>query len=269
MWRVFGLTALFTLAQGASELSLAACSRLIETPLAAVGLSVTVDGRLPGGVYPELLRGIAKEGCDFAFSVVPRARQEAMFEAGKADLLIPASRSSRRDQFGLFVPLIFARATLISLRSERPAISSLDELLARKDLRVALVRGFDYGDAYRSLVTELREQRRLSLEVDALAVARSLSSGMSDLTIMAPSILVGAISAEPRYQGLLERLRYEPVEELPWSDSGAYLSRTSLSESDREALRELLERSARTGAVWKAFQRNYPAGSLNGSIRPR
>lgn len=250
-------------------MSLAACSRLIETPLAAVGLSVTVDGRLAGGVYPELLRGFAKEGCEFTFNVVPRARQEVMFEAGKADLLIPASRSVRRDQFGLFVPLIFVRATLISLRSERPAITSLDELRERKDLRVALVRGFDYGDAYRSLLSTLREQRRLSLEVDALAVARSLAAGMSDLTIMAPSILVGAISAEPRYQALLERLRYEPVEELPWADSGAYLSKAGLNASDRETLRELLERSAKSGEVWKAFQRNYPAGSLDGSIRPR
>lgn len=248
-----------------------ACSRTIEAPLAPVGLSVILaaDGAA-SGVYPDLLHSVERRsGCQFHFSAVPRARQELLFENGQADILIPASRSPRRDEVGEFVPLIASRATIIGLRGERLPLQSLRELAEQRQWRVALVRGFDYGDEYQQISRELARQNRLSLQVDATSVARMLLSGQADLTIMAPSILLGAIANEARIQPLQERLRIEPVDELPWSESGAYLSRNSLTESDRQRLREALEQGARSGSVWRSFQKYYPAGSLDQSIRPR
>ncbi|MES2106458.1 MAG: transporter substrate-binding domain-containing protein [Pseudomonadota bacterium] len=248
----------------------AACTRVISVPISPIGLSVIVNGDSVSGVYPDILRSAsARDGCSFDFSVVPRARLDAMFEAGKVDLLIPASRSSRRDEHGLFVPLIFSRAMVISIAAGKPAIRSAQDLLDRRELKVALVRGFDFGDGYQKLVKELSRQGRVYLDSDVVSVARLMQSGNADVTIMAPSILAGAIQDEPRTPGLLEKLRFDPVEELPWSDSGAYLSKTSLNDTDRVALRDLLERSAKSGAVWSAFQRYYPASVLTGSIRPR
>lgn len=246
------------------------CSRVINVPVSPTGLSVTVGTDGVGGVYPDILRGLsAKEGCSFAFSVVPRARQEVMFETGKADLLIPASRTPRRDEHGLFVPLIYNRATLISMASDRPPLRSLQELLERRELRVALVRGYDYGDAYQEAVRQLGRQGRLTLDVDANSIARKLAADMADVTIMAPSILVGAMVGDARVEQLTDRLRYEPVPELPWGDSGAYISKTAVSAEDRAVLRELLEGATKSGAIWKAFLRYYPPGSLKESIRPR
>jgi len=254
----------------ASVATHAQCSRVINVPVSPTGLSVTVGPDGVGGVYPDILRsGSAKEGCSFAFSVVPRARQEVMFETGKADLLIPASRTPRRDEHGIFVPLIYNRATLISMASERPALRNALELLERRELRVALVRGYDYGDAYQELVRELGKQGRLAFDVDANSIARKLAAGMADVTIMAPSILVGAMVGDARIEHLIDKLRYEPLPELPWGDSGAYISKTAVNLEDRAALRELLEGAAKSGALWKTFLRYYPPGSLKDSIRPR
>ncbi|MES2073179.1 MAG: transporter substrate-binding domain-containing protein [Pseudomonadota bacterium] len=248
----------------------AACTRTINVPISPIGLSVIVNGDVFSGVYPDVLRSAgAKDGCNFEFSAVPRARLDAMFEAGKVDLLIPASKNTRRDEHGLFVPLIFGRAMVISAAPGKPAIRSAQDLLDRRELKVALVRGFDFGDGYQNLVRELSQQGRVYLDADVVSVARLMHSGAADITIMAPSILAGAIRDEPRTPGLLERLRYEAIEELPWNDSGAYISKTTLNEADRAALRDLLERSVKSGAIWSAFQRYYPAGVLNGSIRPR
>lgn len=252
----------------ASSLSLAQCSRAMRVPVAPTGLSVTINEASIGGVYPELLRSLGGS-CRFEFSVVPRARMEALFESGQSDLLIPASRSSRRDELGVFVPLVQARATFISLNAERPPLRSLQELLAQRDLRVALVRGFDYGAAYQSMIQELRQQGRLSLEVDALSVARMLEAGMADLTVMAPSILTGTLVTEQRVRHLLGRLRIEPVEDFPWTDSGVYLSKRALNETDRAGLVALFERAGKSGVTWRSFQQHYPASSLEGSIRPR
>lgn len=254
---------------GAPVVSHAACSRVIKVPIAATGKSVRVDGDTIAGIYPELLRGLSeKEGCSFTFTAVPRARLEVLFESGRADLLIPASRTPRRDRHGSFVALVHNRPMLMSLQSTRPAITTMQELLDQTTLKVALVRGFDYGAAYQELLTTLGQQGRLLLEVDALSVARLLKSGAADATIMATTILSGALQDDERVRDVLDRLRIEPLAELPWGDSGVYLSNTTLSPQDKAALQDALERAAKSGAVWKGFQRHYTPAILKGSIRP-
>lgn len=247
----------------------AACTRVINVPVAATGLSVIVEGESISGLYPQLLRGLAsKEGCTFALTAVPRARLEVMFENGRADLLIPASKTPKRDQHGTFVALIQNRPMLISLQATRPAIASVRELLSQSTGTVALVRGFDYGPAYQELVSKLGQQGRLVLEVDALSIARLLKSGLVDATIMAPSILAGAVRDDERVRDLLDKLRIEALEELPWGSSGVYLSNTALAAQDKAVLQDALERAAKSGVVWKEFQRYYTPAILKGSIRP-
>jgi polar amino acid transport system substrate-binding protein len=243
----------------------------MQLPVAPIGLSVfeAADKSIQG-VYPDVLRNLSgKEGCEFVFSMVPRARLEALFESGRADMLIPASRSSARDALGVFVPLIYSRATLLSLTADRLKLRSAQDLIDRRELKVGIVRGFDFGPAYQALVKELGTQGRLVQDVDATSIARLLQSDAIDVTIMAPSILLGAILVDPKTAGLADKLRSEPIDELPWGESGVYLSKTALDDANRAALQELLERAARSGAVWKAFQRYYTAAALTGSIRAR
>lgn len=247
----------------------AACSRVIQVPVSATGQSVLIDGGTISGIYPDLLRALSdKEGCTFALSDVPRARQEIMFETGRADLLIPASKTPRRDALGTFVALIHNRATLLSIRPNRPAIKTLRELQDNSRLKVALVRGFDYGQVYQELITALGKQGRLILEVDAISVARLLKAGTADVTIMAPTILAGAAQGDERVQDIVDKLRIEPLDDLPWGDSGVYISNTALNPQDKAALQDAMERAARSGEVWKAFQRYHNAAILKGSIRP-
>ena len=255
---------------GLPGVAAAGCSRTMNVPIAPIGLSVfgAADNTI-SGVYPELLRTIGpKDGCVFELSLVPRARLDLLYEGGRADLLIPASRTPAREELGIFVPLIQSRATLISVASDRLVVRNAQELIDRHEIKVGLVRGFDFGPAYQSLVKELARQGRVVLDVDAASIARMLQSGAIDMTIMAPSILVGAMQADPKAAGLLEKLRSEPIDELPWGESGAYISR-NLGEADKAALKDMLERAGKSGAVWKAFQRFYPANALSGSIRAR
>lgn len=248
----------------------AECTREIAVPVSPNGASVIIDGDKVSGIYPELLRELgAKIGCHFAFTVVPRARQVAMFEAGKADLLVPASHTTKRDQIGVFVPLVGHRTMLISTAGTRPAIHSGQELLARRELKVAVVRGFDYGGQYAALVKELDKQGRLFVEVDVVAVARLLNAGLADLTIMGPAAMVGAISRDARVQGLQEKLRFEAIPELQWNDSGIYISKLALKPRDQATLRELLDKAAKSGAVMEGMLKHFNPEVLDGSVRPR
>lgn len=265
-----GYIVLLLVFQTLTSHALAACSRMIQVPVSATGRSVMISGDNIDGIYPDILLNLNdKDGCQFALTAVPRARLEMLFETGKADLLIPASKTPRRDKHGLFIPLVFNRATLISLESNRPVLRSAQELLDKKDLKVVLVRGYDYGPAYQDIVKELGRQGRLYYDADPVSVARLIKAGIADITIMAPSILAGAIMDDARVQDMLDKLRYEPIPELPWGDSGVYLSKNALNNEDRQTLKDLLEKVAKSGAVWKSFQRYYPAHVLKESIRPR
>lgn len=247
----------------------ARCTRDIAVPLSSSGVSVIIDGGIKG-IYPELLHSVgARQHCHFAFSAVPRARQVAMFQAGQADLLLPASRTPARDKLGTFVPMISHRAMLVSIAGNRPAIASAQDLLARRELRVAVVRGFDYGEQYTALIKELGRQGRLYVEVDVLAVARLLHAGSADVSIMGPTLMAAAIQGDTRVRGLQERLRFDAIPELPWSDSGAYISRLSLKPEDQKLLRELLERAAKTNAVMDGYLRYFRPEVLADNVRPR
>lgn len=254
----------------ASSMAQAGCSRVIVTPVAALGLSVMIDGETINGIYPEILRNNqSKETCQFALSAVPRARQELLFEAGKADILLPASKTPRRDEWGVFVPLAYSRAALISINTDRAPIKTLKDLLEARDLTLALVRGYDYGPAYQELIVELNRQGRLRMEADPMGVARLLRNGVVNATVMAPTILAGTLVEDERVRGLSDKLRYESIEELPWLGNGLYLSKTALSEADRQALLEFFDRIAKSGAVWKGFQQFYDPAVLRVGLKPR
>lgn len=266
------LPALFAaaLALGAALPATAAgCSRPMAVPVSADGASVVLTPDGIHGIYPDVLRGIAdKAGCQFDFTLVPRARQVALYALGRADVLIPAAHTGERDRYGVFVPLIATRPMLISIEGNHTRIGSARELLAQRDLRVAVVRGFDYGEGYTALTAELARQKRLLVEVDVTSVARLLHAGAADIAIMSPSTLIGVARREPRVQGLLERLRSDAIAELPWRTSGAYVSR-ALSAADQQVLVDALEKAARTSAVVDGYVHYFGPDLLKGGIRPR
>lgn len=246
------------------------CSRPMQVPMSSTGQSVIITEGAISGIYPELLRSLGgKDGCEFILVPVPRARQELLFETGKADLLVPAVKTPRRDEHGIFVPLTRSRATVISQDTRRPPFKSMYDLIERKDVRVVLVRGFDYGVAYQEMIEVLQRQNRLVLESDPLAVARVLKANPGDVTIMAPVILVGAMQNDARVSDMVDKLRFDPIAELPWGDNGLYISKNSLSQEDSATLLALLNRPTVAGTLWKSFQTYYPASVLKESIRPR
>lgn len=246
----------------------AACTRVIDVPMASIGFSVRFEQGRAQGIYPTLLRELAAgTQCQLAMPQVPRARQQSMFDAGQADVLIPASATPARDANAEFVPLIQVRASLLTLDGEAAVPRSLAELLALPDYKLVVVRGFSFGAAYDAAIATLRQRQRLVEEADAAGVARALRLGLAPATVMTASILVGTLAMEPDLSPLLKRLRVEPLEELGWQASGLYLSRR-LGEPDRRLLRQAFGQAARTGRVWQLFNEHHPPGSLGSSIRP-
>lgn len=247
----------------------AGCTRPLRVPLAPIGVSVSFEGSQAMGIYPTLLREAAADaGCQLEVQRVPRARQQTLFDAGHADILMPASATPARDAVAEFVPLIQVRPSVLALDEQAQLPRSLADLLARPDYKLAVVRGFSFGPAYDNTIAALRQRQRLVEEADAVGVARALRQGLAQGTVMPASIFVGTLLVENDLQPLLRQLRAEPLEELGWSASGLYLSRRSLNADDRSVLRQAFGTAARAGRVWQLFNEHHPAGSLGLSIRP-
>jgi polar amino acid transport system substrate-binding protein len=244
------------------------CPRPLQVPLSSTGFSVILGAQGVSGVYPDFLRAMeTKEGCQFVFTAMPRARQELLFASGRADLLIPASRTPQRDALGTFVPLIRSRAVVISTAQQHSPFNSLQDMVTRSSVQVVLVRGFDFGPVYQKMVQTLTQQNRLVLEPDAVSVARLLKANPSYVTVMAPSILIGVLPEDPRLVGLDAQLIFEAVDDLPWGESGVYVSNSSLKPAEASDVAQMLRRQAESGSVWKRFQAYYTPAALKNSIK--
>ncbi|NBW50610.1 MAG: hypothetical protein EBR49_11080 [Betaproteobacteria bacterium] len=253
-----------------SGLAMAHCSRAIQVPVSATGQSVVIDGESVHGIYPDILSTIStREKCRFVITPVPRARLEKLYESGKADMIVASVRSARRDEFGVFIPMVRSRAMVISLGDgQRPPFKSGQDLLNNKEARLVVVRGYDYGNAYHELIEAMGKENRVLLEADPTAVARLMKSNPNDVTIMVPTILYGAMQEDPRLADLVDKLRLEPLDNLPWGESGVYLSKIALEPSLMQFLKSAMQRTAQSGIVYKGFAAYYPAQILKDSIKP-
>ncbi len=245
------------------------CSRPVIVPAPSNPPNIIVTKNAIGGLMPEMLQAVgAKAGCTFRFSVVPRIRLEKMFEIGSADLLVAATQLERRDRQGVFVPIVEARPVLISLASAREPVTSMADLVARRELRIALVRGYDYGAAYQAMIKTASEQGRVYMEPDVNTVARLIAGNMADVTIMPAGTFIGGIVGDPRVESMKSKLRIEAIDELDWTRIGIYLSRKSLTPADRTLIETALTDSVKSGAWWTALKKFYTPAVLKNNTRP-
>lgn len=245
------------------------CSRIITVPVSPTGFNVRVQGDKVDGVYPDLLRQMGElRDCEFVFPVVPRARLSLMFfDSHEADLFVPASRNSQRDQKALFVPMLKLTPALITLRSQSAAIDDVRGLLAKTNWRAAMVRSYSWGDEYGALMRQLEAEKRVDYVVDLRTVGLMLRAGRVEFTILPPTLLYSALQEGRNDTDAGGDFSYVELRGLPRSEVGAYISRQTLSESDQLWLREALVGVVRDGSLMKALRRYYPPEVLRHDVQ--
>jgi polar amino acid transport system substrate-binding protein len=221
-------------------LAAASCSRTINVPVAPHGMAVVVKHGKAAGVVPDLLDELGdKYGCKFAFPVVPRARLEMLFRAADADLIVLSTRSPERDLSGTFVPVFKYRALLVGVKPMETTVQSVDALLSQTDLRIAVVRGFDYGPAYRKLL-EPGMAARVQYANDLNDLMRRLQAKIADVTILPYSSAYNTIMEDPRLSGFDAQLSISALDDIPWQDAGFYVSKRTLPMADQTILIDML-----------------------------
>jgi len=211
----------------------AGCSRPIRVAASPIGLLMTVadDGTVRGPDEAFLKLVGARIGCEFRYDVMSRARAFELMAAGETDLITSAVRTPQRDGFGDLIVLYRGRAMLISLRDRQLRIRDT-AAFAASGLSLDLVRGYDYGTAYRALQEAVAAAGRLTENVDPAAIARKLLAERSDATIMSAP----AFSQDAEAVGIADRLAVTPLDDLAAFDVGIYLVRAALDPADAALL---------------------------------
>jgi polar amino acid transport system substrate-binding protein len=246
----------------------AACSRDIVVPVSNIGQVVMVEGLVISGVYPDVLRELgSKAGCVFRFVEYPRARSDVMFfEYGTSDLVIPASFLAERAQVATFVPLIKVLPTLVTTKPLTENLTSVKQLLQSTTLRGAVVRSFNFGSEYQTLIAELIKAGRIDLVPDINTVARMLVGGRVGFTIAPAHLMHAALGSDVFDAGTAAQMRSYPLEGLPRVDSGVYISRRSLGVEDHDELLNMFSRAAKADIFIKGHQKYYAPEVLQGIV---
>ncbi len=240
----------------------AACSRPITIAISGQGSDIVIEeNRAVTGAMADVLEAVTRRsGCTFDYVFVPRVRAISMFMAGEVDVLPAAVQTAERDQAGVFVTYSSAQVAAIGLRTRLAQIGQPDQALGGSYL-VNVVRGHDYGPAFKALLTQLRAQRRLEEVVDPLTAARKLAIGRADLILIAP----GAFSEAAARAGIDNSLQAVPITAIPSFLAGIYLSRSALSTLDRDQLVAAMSDPAVKQRYWQAMSKRLHPWVLAGA----
>jgi polar amino acid transport system substrate-binding protein len=171
----------------------AACSRAIKIPVSLVGgdINITADQKVSGvmgGQHVDragaehLERPYARGGNEFELALRTRS------DVGQQLAVV---QTLERDGLGEFVAITSSRVAAVGLRRHLSELGMPDDKLSGSDL-INVVRGYDYGPAYRALLQSLREQHRLEEVTDPLTAARKLGMGRAGVILIAPGAFAEA-----------------------------------------------------------------------------
>lgn len=242
--------------------AVAACSRPITIAISGQGSDMVVkENRNVSGAMAEVLEDVTRRsGCTFDYQFMPRVRAISLFMAGDIDVLPAAVQTAERDKVGRFVTFSSAQVAAIGLRQRFAQIGLPDKTLKGSYL-VNVVRGHDYGPAYKALLQSLRAQGRLEEVVDPLTAARKLARGRADVILIAP----GAFVEATEQAGIDNALQAVPMASIPAFLAGIYLSRSSLIASDREQLAASLSDPGLKQRYWQAMSKRLRPWALAGA----
>jgi polar amino acid transport system substrate-binding protein len=220
------------------------CSRAIGVSVPSVGPIAAADR---GDMFMAATRAFfdrigERTSCRFTYQVVSPARAVQLLKDGRTDIVPGLNQTPERDAVATFVRDHGVRPALITMTDQAIAIHSAAELPA-SPIRLGVVRGADYGPAYRAVIAAPALQSRLTLSVDFPKTAGDLAAGRIDATIAtAPTFIEAA-----RIARITDRIRLTPLDDLPAVPSGSYLVERALSVGDAALLLAALRDSAQRG----------------------
>ncbi|HHQ4774414.1 TPA: substrate-binding periplasmic protein [Aeromonas veronii] len=146
------------------------------------------------GLDVELLNAIfLRAGYQARFSEMPWARVLHELKFGTVQLAMSANITAERQQYARFSHPYREEETAIVIRRQDAerwrGITTLEQLINTPDFHIGLLKGFDYGEAFRRLVADPKVQPRLQERFTLEQLLKMLNGGRIQGFILDPNSL--------------------------------------------------------------------------------
>ncbi|UTH76225.1 ABC transporter substrate-binding protein [Chromobacterium sp. IIBBL 290-4] len=235
---------------------------LAERPALSIGFYEAgleySDGKgIDADVIDELAR---RGGYVFLRQDMPRARIWSQLAGGKLAMATSGVETAERGRFAEFIPYIAQSNRALTLDGRYPTPASL---LADPAARVAVVRGFAYGNPYDGLIARLRARGAVTEVPDTQSLFLMLARGHAQLVISIPVFYLKYL----KENGLEERVRiYDWQTQQPPVLGCLVLSKTLLAATERAQLRKLVAQMKQDGTLRRIFSRYLPADEVEKAL---
>ncbi|MFN4116068.1 MAG: hypothetical protein ACK4F7_06140, partial [Inhella sp.] len=176
----------------------------------------------------------------------------ARLRGASLDITNWALPTPERRTWAQFVPLAIGNPVVLTFRSR--AVADAADLLARRELRVVVVRDASYGSGLDTLLATLRQQGRVSEVADIETAVRVFFARRVDVLISYPWLAAGALRGREQEVQLAD---WFP--DQPGSLSSLALSRRQVSAADAQRLFLALQAMQRDGSLKRLLRQHLPA----------
>ncbi|WP_051293491.1 substrate-binding periplasmic protein [Pseudoduganella violaceinigra] len=169
------------------------------------------------GVDKDIVDELARRtGCDLRMTRDSRIRIWTMLKEGTLDMTMSGIATPEREAFARFTPYLLTRNLLLLRNEAARQATTLEQFLARPELKVAVIRGFKHGAAYDAWLDRLRQQGRVYETPDYASLLRLFQHGRVQAILQLDSN-VDALQRDGNLQGRFRVLDLVPRERVQGS----------------------------------------------------
>ncbi len=230
------------------------CSRPLTLGLHEHGLlySSETDAGIDKDFADELIR---RSGCMITVSVMPRARIWQLIESGALDFSLSGIANADRDRFAAFA-WYFSNKYYLLVRKDAN-VARLADFERNAGLRLGVIRGFRYSANANRLVDGLQDERRIVYATGLAPLYETLLSNHIQGMIVEPFDY--PVLQERRIRGMTTIVEFDDPSIL----HGLIISRKSISVSEQEKWRKIIDDIRSDGTSYKIFRKYFNKNLTN------
>jgi len=194
---------------------------------------------------------IRRSGCKVSVTVMPRARIWQLIESGALDFSLSGITNETRDRFAAFA-WYFSNRYYLLVRNDA-GVRKLADFEDKPTLKLGVIRGFRYSATANRLVDKLDTEQRVSYSTSLDPLYQVLLDNRVQAMIIEPFDYPALESAKLREQTVILEFNDPSV------PHGLIMSRKSLSTSQQQAWRALVDGMRADGTVQRIFEKYFSA----------
>lgn len=211
----------------------------------------TADGRY-AGIDQDILDALSlRTNCQFKVRIESQARIWSQLREGNLDMSMSGIRTVEREEWARSIPYFSTRNyalldTTLTAQEQTPA-----GFLANKNLRMAVIKGFQHGRLYNDFITSLRHQNRIYEVADFPSLIKLLQAKRVQAILLIPTSYLD-LSRQKQLPQTSTLKDWYPNDAVL---AGLFLSRKTMPQKTAQVLEEGINSMYSDGSLERIFAR--------------